>query len=440
MDQSLLLVLFSAFAFVAGIMVYKFMVVKNHFVEKDLLSESKAKELALAQNLENLRTEIQEEKKQVEVFRLKNLEYEKERVGLESEKRHVEQKVLEITEQKTHIEKQIQDSIKNLTQSIFEEKNKKFEEGALKELEKSYKPLLDSIKDFDKHLKEGTQERSTLKSEIHQLMSLNQVVKSSTEELTSALKGSSKLQGDWGENILENILKSLGMSEERDYFKQGIGLGLKDSDNNRKAPDFIVRLPEDRHLIIDSKVSMSPYMRLLEAEEPLRTQCVRELAQAVKTHLRGLKNKEYEKLEGLKTSDMVVMFMPVEDMYKEVLRVDHTIMEEAFKSGVLLAYPSNLYGILKAVSYIMSIEKQNRHTEQIVAATRNMSDKLIGFLDDLKKVGSQLDSAKATYDQAFAKLQSGKGNVIGQLEKIQLLGVKGKKEINFISEDSTEIN
>ena len=245
--------------------------------------------------------------------------------------------------------------------------------------------------------------------------------------LAGALKGDVKVQGNWGENLLEKILEHTGLKQGIHYNKEQ---SFNDDENNRKRPDFIVNLPEQKQIIIDSKVSLVAYdafyssTRKEEKENHLKS-----LITSIKTHIDGLSKKDYQQIHEINSPDYVIMFIAIEPAYMIALQEDHDLYQYAWNKNILLVSPSNLTAVLKTVSYIWQQDNQSKNVQEIARIGGTMYDKFKGFLDDMESIKKNLDRSSESYDKAINKLTSGRGNLVGQAERIKSLGAKATKEI-----------
>ncbi len=338
------------------------------------------------------------------------------------------------TDQKTEIE-QLQDKFKiefkNLANEILEEKTQKFTDQNKTRLDEILKPLSEKIRDFEKKVEETydkeSKERFSLGREIKNLAELNQQISKEANNLTNALKGQSKVQGNWGEIILESILEKSGLMRDREYVVQQ---SYVNEHGRRLQPDVVVNYPGDRHVVIDSKVSLTAYERfastdhLEEQEGALRDHMI-----SIKNHVNELSAKNYQDLYQLKSLDFVMMFLPVEPAYLVAMQGDPGLWNYAYERRVLLISPTNLIAALRMISNLWRVENQNKNALEIARQSGELLDKLAGFVNDLTDIGSKLDSTRKSYDAALNKLSTGKGNLVRRAEKIRELGAKSSKEL-----------
>lgn len=323
------------------------------------------------------------------------------------------------------------DQFQVLANAIFEEKSQKFTQQNQEQLATILGPLGEKLKDFETRVQtvydNETQQRTALKTEIAKLVEANEKISSDTTNLTKALKGDSRAQGAWGEMILERALEMAGLTKDREYRIQQHYL---DEDGGRLRPDVIIDLPEGRHMVIDSKVSLTSYERLCASDT--EHEKTRELAQHVgsmRNHMVALGKKDYQKLHGLETLDFVIMFVPIESAYSVAVQADPLLTQDALERNVLIVYPSTLLMALRTIAHVWRYEYQNRNAQEIARQAGALYDKFVGFLDDLKDVGDRLNRAQNAFDAAYSKLGSGRGNLVRSAERIRELGVKPSKSL-----------
>jgi DNA recombination protein RmuC len=270
-------------------------------------------------------------------------------------------------------------------------------------------------------------DRSALAEHVKQLMSLNNQLSKDAHNLTSALKGQAKAQGNWGELILERVLEASGLRKGHEYDVQE---SHTRADGTRAQPDVVVHLPEERHLIVDAKVSLTAYEEHANAEsESQREAALKRHLESVRAHIKELSEKNYQQLYGLKSLDFVLMFIPVEPAFMLAISHDSELWQDAWKKNVLLVSPSTLLFVVRTVAHLWRQEQQNRNAQDIASRGAELYDKLVGFVGDLENLGDKLDQAKRSYDGALNKFAKGRGNVIRQAEMLKELGVKPAKQL-----------
>ena len=318
-----------------------------------------------------------------------------------------------------------------LAQEIFDDKSRTFTTQSRERLEATLKPVhlqLDALKkEIQQTYLSDTRERASLQQELLQLQQMNRQMSEEALNLTRALKGDRKLQGNWGELVLERVLEQSGLRKGQEYETQ---LSLRDSDQRTFRPDVIVRLPENRHIVIDSKVSLVAWERCCASDdETVREEALRELVKAIRAHIVGLAGKKYEELEGISSLDFVLMFMPIEAAFLAAAQKDDQLLAEAFARKIVIVTPTTLLATLKTVENLWRYEHQSRNSLEIARRAGTLYDKFCGFVEDMEKIGKQLDSCQQTYNGAMNKLSRGRGNLVAQAQQLTELGVQGKKEL-----------
>ena len=329
---------------------------------------------------------------------------------------------------------------KNLANEILEDKSKRFTEQNAASLDALLKPLQTKLTEFKEQVSTSygneARERFALKSEIERLANLNLRMSDETRSLTQALKGDSKVQGNWGELVLESILESSGLRKGEEYLVQD---SHTQTDGSRLQPDVVVKLPEGRSLVVDSKVSITAYARHAETTDPIVAE--QELAahiQSLRQHIQGLSGKNYSSLYGIGSVDFVLMFVPIEPAFLLALKTAPNLYQEALAKNIVLVCPSTLMATLRTVAHLWRQDHQNRNALEIAKQCGTLYDKFVGFVEDLEKLGQRLDQAQTSYHDAFNKLKSGKGNLIRTAEKVRELGVKPSKNISTPLLDSSD--
>ena len=320
---------------------------------------------------------------------------------------------------------------KALANDILDEKTKKFTEQNQTNLGQILEPLNTRLKEFKEKVEEvyvqESNGRTALFTQVQNLIGLNKQLSEDATNLTRALKGSNKTQGNWGELILENILEASGLRKDEEYQLRETFTG---EDGRRAQPDVVIKLPEQRHIVIDAKVSLSAYTDYVNAESDAdRSSALGRHLQSVRAHMNSLSDKNYQLIHELTSLDFVILFMPVEPAFMIALANDVNLWNDANRKNVLLVSPSTLLFVLRTVAYLWRTERQNQNVAEIVKRGAELYDKLVGFVTDLEDVGSRLDQAKESYAGAHSKLRTGRGNLIRQAEMLRELGVKPKKSL-----------
>lgn len=333
---------------------------------------------------------------------------------------------------------ELSNEFKTLANKIFEDKSKQFSSTSKNQLELLLKPFREQITNFSTQAKEQflshSKETYLLKDELSRLKQMNDQLSTDAVNLTKALKGENKTQGNWGEIVLENILEQSGLRAGIEYELQAT---LKSDEGKSFRPDVIIHMPQQRDIIIDSKVSLVAYERFMSAEsESQKVRALKEHILSIKGHVKGLSEKKYEKLEGVNSLDFVLLFMPIEGAFLLALEEDGEFFKNAYEQNILVVSPSTLLVTLRTIEHIWRTQHQEEHALKIANEAEAMYDKLVGFVDEMQKVGLHLDKAQAAYEVSMNRLKSGRGNVIKRAENIVKLGVKPKKNLSISSEEN----
>ncbi len=319
-----------------------------------------------------------------------------------------------------------------LANQILEEKGKSFSEQSEKTLSQVLKPFKQELHGFREKVeaiqKEEIRQRGSLQTELKHLRELNQQITDDADNLTKALKGEKKLQGNWGEIQLERLLETSGLIKGQEFEREP---NYKDEEGKNKRPDFIVHLPEGKHLIIDSKVSLNAYLEFCESDDAeQQAKALKKHVQALKQHIINLNGKNYSSLHGIQSPDFVFMFMPIEPAFNLALQADFKMFEDAFQKHIVIVTPTTLLATLKTVASIWTIEKQNAKSAELAAKAANVYDKLRTFLEKMEKLDTQINTTRNTFDDAMKSLRNGNGNLVRQAEQFKELGVRVKKDIS----------
>lgn len=332
------------------------------------------------------------------------------------------------------MQKQTEIKFENLANKILESSSEKLSKESEKNLATLLNPLKEQINSFkeriEKTTKEASIERSVLNKQILNLADLNNKLTQEADNLTKALKGDTKAQGNWGEVVLEKILETSGLREGEEYILQGKDLKLKTDDGRHLKPDVIINLPDKKHVIIDSKVSLLHYEKYSSSEnKEEKGKYLSLFLNSVREHIKNLDSKKYQHNEALGSPDFVLMFMPIEGAFSLAIQNDNELFSFAWDRSIVLVSPTNLIAILKTIESLWKLDSQNKNTIEIARQSGDLYDKFVGFVDDLKQIGYTISKANEAYDGAMNKLTTGKGNLITRAEKIKKLGAKAKKEL-----------
>ncbi len=348
-----------------------------------------------------------------------------------NENKNLQLRLTEQKEQLESLEKRFKTEFENLANRILEEKSLKFTEQNKTNIDQILKPLSDRIKGFedkvDKVYSEDLKDRATLLSQIKTLQDLNQRVSDEANNLTKALKGESKTQGNWGEFILESILEKTGLVKDREFVVQE---SITNEDGKRYQPDVIIKLPDDRNIIVDSKVSLKDYEVFCSTDnDEERKRALASHISSVRNHIKGLSLKKYQDLYGIQSLDFVIMFMPIEPALSITAQGDINIWNDAFENNIVIVSPSTLLATLRTIANIWKQEYRTRNVLDIAKQSSLLYDKFVGMYSDLLEVERKFDAARESLDSSMKKIKTGRGNLISQVEKIKHLGITTAKSL-----------
>ena len=330
----------------------------------------------------------------------------------------------------------------NLSNRIFETKSETFTKQNQETIKTILDPLKTQIGEFKTRVEtvydNESKDRVTLYNEIQQLKTLNLQMSEEALNLTRALKGDSQKQGAWGEMILEKVLEESGLRRDHEYEIQS---SFKDEDGRNKRPDVIVHLPEGKDIIIDSKVSLVAYEQYSATDDPSERQAaMKRHVASVRAHIKELNAKDYEALDQIRSLDFVLMFIPIESAFMSVLEADTAVFNEAYGKNIILVSPTTLLVTLKTIHNIWRYELQNNNALEIAERAGRLYDKFVTFTDTLQRVGQSIERSRETYEKAMGQLSQGRGNLIGQAEKVKALGARAKKRLTIEHSDLDQID
>ena len=326
--------------------------------------------------------------------------------------------------------KQLKTEFENLSNRIFDAKGRDFAERSKASLDELLNPFKKQIDDFrakveDIHTKE-TGQQEVLKAELARLQEMNRQITQDAQNLTTALQGQKKMQGNWGEMMLESVLDRSGLVEGRNYRRE---MSIS-TEEGRRRPDVVVFLPDAKHLVIDAKVSLNAYTRYVNSEDDgERKLALQEHTRAITNHIEELARRDYDKLDGLNSPEVVFMFVPIESAFVEAMKGDESIFQKAIEKRVLVATPTTLLTSLNIVRQLWRFEDQNRNTQEIADKAGRIYDKLRTFVDSFEGIGKSLESAQQSFSKAKGQLVDGRGNLIKQATEFKSLGVSVKKDL-----------
>lgn len=386
--------------------------------------------LELAGQLNELKTELEKRRSELTGL-IKNL------AVMQAENGFLKEKLENQKNDYEDIGKKFSDQFKVLAGQILEDKSKRFTETNQLNIERLLNPLGKNIEEFKRKVEETydkeSKQRFSLESKIKDLIELNNKISEEANNLTKALKGDSKKQGDWGEMILENILERSGLSRGREYLVQGYllddaGEPLKNESGEKMRPDVIVNFPDNRKVIIDSKVSLTSYERYSSADNIIEQEKhLAEHIRSIRNHIDNLSGKNYH--DFAESLEFVMLFIPIEPAYFTAMQKDSELLNYAYSKRILLMSPTNLIAALKLVLDLWKRDNQSRNAIEIAERGGQLYDKFVTLLENLRALGDSIEKTKKSYDTAISQIKEGKGNLIGQVEKLKELGVKAKKNL-----------
>ena len=392
--------------------------------ESNLRSGLQSQNEYIKQENESLKGELKQN--QTELLKLNN-----ELSTTREESKNLLYRMSEQKQELTQLKEQFTKEFENLANKIFEEKTQKFADQNKTNLSEILTPLGEKIKDFEKKVNDvyvnESKDRASLKEQLNMLQSLNQQMSKETQNLTKALKGETKTQGNWGEFILESVLEKSGLVKDREY---SIQQSFTTEEGKRYQPDVIINLPEGKTLIVDSKVSLVAYEKFWSSEdETQKTIALKEHLQSLRNHIKGLSDKNYQNLYEVKSLDFVILFVPIEPAFALAMQADPALFNEAFDKNIVIVSPSTLLVTLKTVASIWRFEYQNRNAIDIAKKAGDLHDKFVGFVDDLIGLGNKMRDSQKAYEGAMNKLSTGAGNIVKRTDELRKLGAKASKSL-----------
>jgi DNA recombination protein RmuC len=353
-----------------------------------------------------------------------------ERAGLAAELReqqdHHQQRLTDLQGARDELRAQFAE----LAGKIFDEREQRFAETSQERLGQLLDPLKERIQSFEKRVEDSYQqearERFSLSKELQRLQLLNQRLSDEATNLTRALKGQ-KVQGNWGELVLERVLENAGLEKGREYHTQ---VSLKSPEGQRFQPDVLIQLPGERQIVVDAKVSLTAYQQFIAADdEAIRQLALKQHVLSLRSHLKGLSLKDYQRLEGLHSLDFVLLFVPIEAAFAAALQAEPGLFQEAFDQHIVIVSPTTLLATLRVIESLWRQERQNQNALEIAERAGALYDKFVAFIQDLDEVGNRLQQLDKAYAAARNKLTDGRGNIIGRVENLKLLGARASKSL-----------
>jgi DNA recombination protein RmuC len=368
---------------------------------------------------------------QIQQLRAENSTQSRQLVRTEAEFAYLREKLETQQKEMDTLRQKFATEFENIAAKILKQNTVEFSAANQKSITDLILPLKEKIQTFEKKVEEtyekGLKDQTDLKAELKKLHDLNLKISDEANNLTRALKGDVKKQGNWGEVILERILERSGLTEGREYEKQE---SILLESGQRVQPDVVIHLPDQKHIVVDSKVSLVAYEKLVNAEQETdRQRFVREHLQSVRTHIKLLGEKHYQNSPGFNSPDFVLLFVPIESSFSMAVQEDQELFSYAWDNKVVIVSPSTLLATLRTIASIWQQENQTRNALEIARQSGALYDKFVAFISDMDAIGKSLDSARKTYDQASNKLYSGSGNLVKRAENIRRLGAKTTKKL-----------
>lgn len=355
---------------------------------------------------------------------------------LQNQKNFLEDKIRYIEQNKEELALKFKD----ISNEIIKAQNKQFNEEQKNAFALMLKPFQEQMSDFKSKVvaahEENIRNKSSFDEQLKNLLTLNQNLSKDAQDLSTALKGGKKLQGNWGEFQLERVLEISGLQKGINYFTQET---FRNDENQMLRPDVVVELPNDRSVIIDSKVSLNDYIAYTNSDdEAERAELLKKHIQCIKGHIDELSSKEYQKLLKNSSLDYVVIFIPIESAYVDAVKADNGLYDYAYRKNVAITTPSSLLPILRTIENLWRIENQNKYVGQIASVGGSLYDKLANFVEDMQRIDKALETARKNYDLAIGKLSTGKGNALSLAGRLKEFGAKASKSLSVAYEDSEE--
>ena len=374
--------------------------------------------------------QVRELKRDLENERQKVLETNNSLAAAEADYRNIQEKLQDQKKELENLNEKFTAQFKNLANDIFEEKSKKFTDQNKSNMLDLLKPLGEKIVDFERKVedthKDSITRNSALREQLENLQRLNVQMTKEAENLTRALKGDSKTQGAWGEFILESILEKSGLERDREYTIQESFT----TEEGRFRPDIIIRLPEKRHVIIDSKVSLTAYNNFVNAaNDDEKIVALKAHLLSIRQHIKGLSEKNYQKISD-RNLDFIIMFIPIEPAYILAIQSEKKLYEEALEKRIVFVSPTLLIPSLQLIKNVWKQEYQNRNSQEIARHATSLYEKFAGFTNDLIEIGNQLRKTQTSYENAMSKLATGNGNLVKSVERFKVLGLKPSKSVD----------
>jgi DNA recombination protein RmuC len=405
---------------------------RTALAESEKRNSTSEKQIALLlQKEELLNNEFSKLEKKSKEWASEKVDLSKELIQAETNLNNLEEKLQTQSKELEKTQLKFQKEFQLIADKIVKENSNELSQTHQKELNQLLQPLKEKIKSFEENIEkkyiDEIKERTDLKSELSKLLELNSTLNTQAQNLTTALKGDNKTQGNWGEMILERILESSGLQKGIEYETQ---VSDTNSENKRIQPDVIIKLPENKHLVVDAKVSLVSYEQFNSTrEDEERGKHLKSHLLSIRSHIKNLSDKNYQSGVSLQSPDFVLLFMPIEAAFSLALQHDHQLFQYAWERKVVLVSPTTLLASLRTISSVWKNERQTKNAQDIAEKAGNLYDKFVGFIKDMESIDKSLKDAQNHYNDAFNKLSTGRGNLVKRAEKLKELGAKASKSL-----------
>ncbi len=416
----------------AAYIIAKYKYSSGSIISREALDELKSEKSRAEEKVTLYYNEVNELKTTLENERNKFLELNSDYHKITTQNKNLEEKLENHKKEIEQLQEKFSTEFKNIANEILEDKSRRFTEQNQQNLKNILDPLRENISEFRKRVDEihasDTKSYSELTTHLKNLKELNQRMSDEAENLTKALKGDTKVMGSWGEYVLESILEKSGLVKDDHY---SIQESFTDENGKRLRPDVIIKLPDQKSIIIDSKVSLVAYEKYSSSENEVeKEKAVKEHILSLRGHIKGLSAKEYQNIAGLNPPDFVLMFVPIEPAFSLAVQKDPTIFNDAFENNIVIVSPSTLLATLRTIENIWRRESQNKNALEIARRSGALYDKFVGFVEDLDKVGERINQADSAFRDAKNKLSDGRGNILRSIQSIKELGAKASKSLD----------
>ena len=416
-----------------------------HFKSKSESSRLEERNQNLSDQLQEAEAELdslqQKKEEELEQERKRANELDKQLAERNADYRNLQERLSEQKKELGEMQEQLTTQFENLANKILEEKSEKSTKQNKEQMDQLLNPLGEKLEAFKKKVEETyddeNRQRATLKEQIKQMAELNKTMSEDAKNLTKALKGDSKTQGNWGEVILQRILEKSGLRKDEEYFvEQSVTM----DDGRRIRPDVVVRLPDEKFLVIDSKVSLTAYEQFSSAEDEAdQERALKEHINSIRTHVKGLSEKNYQHIHGDRSPDFVLLFIPIEPAFGAALQHDSNLYYEAFDKNIVIVSPSTLLATLATIDSVWKQEYQNKNAMEIAKRGGALYDKFVLFVESMNDIGQRIRQTQDSYDEAMGRLSTGAGNLVRQAEMIRKLGAKTSKQLPDGMEEDQEL-